>query len=180
MFGSLGNYIAQNLNITLDRAEYGSDGEKYRNQLARPQPTPQDADESREAAETGPFIDMHMQESPVEFGGILERLDQGSSLPLNIESNAWRYTCDGCQLDAEAAGSMFFCEVCYDVNFCATCLDKAKTSSLEERYCNPHHSWFQAWPIQEDVEETICRSPGGSPGLTREWLDALRSEWLIE
>ncbi|POS70167.1 hypothetical protein DHEL01_v211437 [Diaporthe helianthi] len=71
-------------------------------------------------------------------------------------------------------------QLCYDVNFCATCLDKAKTSSLEERYCNPHHSWFQAWPIQEDVEETICRSPGGSPGLTREWLDALRSEWLIE
>lgn len=74
----------------------------------------------------------------------------------------------------------FFCEVCYDTNFCTACLDKVKSSSLEERHCNPEHCWFQAWPILVDIDDdgVTSDSPGGHPGLTSEWLDALRKQWL--
>lgn len=76
--------------------------------------------------------------------------------------------------------SRFFCEVCYDINFCAACLQKVGNSSLEERRCNPDHSWFQAWPIQLDIHDLTSDSPGGLPRLTSEWLNALCDEWLKE
>lgn len=76
--------------------------------------------------------------------------------------------------------SRFFCEVCYDTNFCSTCLDKVKNSSLEERHCNPNHSWFQAWPLQVGIDDMASDCQGSRPVLTSEWLDALRKEWLNE
>lgn len=88
-----------------------------------------------------------------------------------------RFHLRGCITYSE---SRFFCEVCYDVNFCAPCLDKAKASKLEERRCNPDHSWFQAWPIQRDLDDTTSDLVGGPLGLTSEWLEALRGEWLNE
>lgn len=89
--------------------------------------------------------------------------------PKQVSYVSWRIT------DKE---SRFFCEVCHDCNFCATCLDKVKFSSLEKRHCNPDHSWFQAWPIEVDIDNVPADSPDGHPGLTREWLDALRKQWL--
>lgn len=38
--------------------------------------------------------------------GNLETKGHASSLALHPASNAWSYTCDGCGLDAEDAGTM--------------------------------------------------------------------------
>ncbi|TGJ79351.1 hypothetical protein E0Z10_g9419 [Xylaria hypoxylon] len=47
-------------------------------------------------------------------------------LALQLDSNAWAYSCDGCGYDAEDKGNMWFCEICYDIAFCSECLEKAR------------------------------------------------------
>ncbi|KAJ8115755.1 hypothetical protein ONZ43_g4594 [Nemania bipapillata] len=99
---------------------------------------------------------------------------------LLLESDAWTYTCDGCGYDAEDKGTMWFCEMCYDVNFCSECLDKAKNMTLEVRRCNPKHYWHQVWPLDEDKVNQIALeyTAGGKVKLREEWLEEVRNEWL--
>ncbi|KAI1169761.1 hypothetical protein F4777DRAFT_169868 [Nemania sp. FL0916] len=110
-----------------------------------------------------------------------EKIDaEDKKLALQLASNAWTYTCDGCGYDAEDKGSMWFCKICYDVNFCSECLEKAKAVELEVRRCNPSHCWHQAWPLDEESVKEIAveYSFGRKVELKEEWLDKLRNDWL--
>ncbi|KAK2603101.1 hypothetical protein N8I77_009583 [Diaporthe amygdali] len=182
LFGTLEKYMAEksqetNAESHLVEKEDSKHAAKETD-AATPQTEMPDSDESPTDGNEKPLVGPH--NCVVKRCNTLERKGQASSLALQLESDAWNYTCDGCGLDAEDAGTMFFCEVCYCVNFCAPCLDKVRTSSLEERRCNPGHAWFQAWPIQVDIDYITSDSLGGRPVLTSEWLDTLRKEWLNE
>ncbi|KAI0100201.1 hypothetical protein GGR51DRAFT_551683 [Nemania sp. FL0031] len=99
---------------------------------------------------------------------------------LLLESDAWSYTCDGCGYDAEDKGTMWFCEICFDVNFCTECLEKAKAMTLEVRRCNPKHCWHQVWPLDESKVSEIALeyTEGRKVKLRVEWLEEIRNEWL--
>ncbi|TGJ88629.1 hypothetical protein E0Z10_g27 [Xylaria hypoxylon] len=92
---------------------------------------------------------------------------QGKKIALQLNPNAWNYTCNGCGHDAEDKGSI-------------ECLEKAKTVTLEVRYCNPKHHWHQVWPLDEEkVNEMVSEyGIGGKVQLKKEWLEELRNEWL--
>ncbi|KAI1133340.1 hypothetical protein F5Y10DRAFT_274250 [Nemania abortiva] len=108
-------------------------------------------------------------------------VDPESGKPvLLLESNAWSYACDGCGYDAEDRGTMWFCEICYDVAFCSECLEKAKAMTLEVRRCNPKHCWHQVWPLDESKvnEVALEYTVGRKVKLRVEWLEEVRNEWL--
>ncbi|GAW25703.1 putative nacht and tpr domain protein [Rosellinia necatrix] len=101
-------------------------------------------------------------------------------LALQLESDAWTYTCDGCGYDAETKRELWFCDICYMIAFCRECLEKAKVGTLEVRFCNPRHRWHRVWPLDEekDGEMAFEYGRGGKVQLKKEWLEELRNEWL--
>ncbi|KAI1429139.1 hypothetical protein F5Y12DRAFT_728265 [Xylaria sp. FL1777] len=105
---------------------------------------------------------------------------QNGKLALQLDSYAWNYSCDGCGYDAEDKGTMWFCDICYDVAFCSECLEKAKAVTLEVRRCNPKHRWHQVWPLDEAKVKEMADEygTGGKVQLKKEWLEELRNEWL--
>ncbi|KAJ8130790.1 hypothetical protein O1611_g2838 [Lasiodiplodia mahajangana] len=109
------------------------------------------------------------------------KIDPESGKPvLLLESDAWSYTCDGCGYNAEDRGSMWFCEICFDVNFCSACLEKVEAMELEVRRCNPKHCWHQVWPLDESKVSEIALeyTAGRKVKLRVEWLEEIRNEWL--
>lgn len=102
LFGTLGEHMTRK--ITVEHLKGEADGEKIRNQTVQLPAAHPDANELGGAAENGPLI--NVQELSAALSDTLERGGQESSLPLHLESNAWRYFCDGCKRDPEAAGTM--------------------------------------------------------------------------
>ncbi|KAI0879066.1 hypothetical protein GGS24DRAFT_486796 [Hypoxylon argillaceum] len=109
------------------------------------------------------------------------KLDPENKKPvLLLQSDAWAYTCAGCGYNAEDRGTMWFCEICYNVNFCSECLERAKNMTLEVRRCNPKHCWHQVWPLDEEKVSEIALeyTAGRKVKLREQWLEELRNEWL--
>ena len=75
----------------------------------------------------------------------------------------------------------WFCEICFDTNFCSECLVRVKNATLGRHLCNKNHVWYQAWPIPKGAFERMAHSQSqGNVVLKKEWLDNLRNQWLID
>ena len=108
-------------------------------------------------------------------------------LALHLESDAWYYSCNACGQNASSKDEMWLCEMCYDTNFCGECLEGVKNCSLKQRFCNPDHSWYRAWPLDREKFEEMADDLRVERGdgeivleLKREWLESLREEWMIQ
>lgn len=62
-----------------------------------------------------------------------------SHLKLQIKKEAWAYSCHNCRHYVHQCEEFFFCEICYDKNFCGACLTRVKAGTLLRRQCNPEH-----------------------------------------
>lgn len=106
----------------------------------------------------------------------------GRGLSLNVTGWAGGYTCDNCYRKTLEVAEMYFCEVCWGVHWCDTCLAKVRDRSIEpplrEHRCNPSHDFYRAWPIADEAKGIAAEYFEGGVELRREWLENLRGEWL--
>ncbi len=78
---------------------------------------------------------------------------------------------------------MWFCEICFDVNFCDECLPKLKASppgpfpELNIHVCNPKHDFYCAWPIPEEAKYLVAESFDNGVKVRKAWLEDLRRVW---
>ncbi|TAQ86604.1 hypothetical protein B7494_g5067 [Chlorociboria aeruginascens] len=106
-------------------------------------------------------------------GGPRPRVDRTLSLKLHFTPD-WTYFCESCHKSTIQVEELHRCEMCSNANFCGDCLPKVKNGSLPRRICNPSHSFYRAWPIQDDARNMAEESIGGEVRLRKEWLENLR------
>ena len=118
---------------------------------------------------------------------IVEQPQDPGRLALHLESDAWYYSCNACGQNASSKAELWFCEMCYDTNFCGECLEGVKTRSLEQRFCSPDHRWYRAWPLDREKFKEVAKEIAVERGdgevvleLRPEWLQSLREEWMIQ
>ncbi|KAI9713573.1 MAG: hypothetical protein M1820_000955 [Bogoriella megaspora] len=206
LFKTLENYMAERERLKAAAAEAESQGDQDGDAetVVEAEQNPPNAETSETPTQetqdppecnlepSDPIIPPSLKKSPTFPVTERKHLDPTThtNLPLHLASNAWNYTCDACGYDAEDQGSMFFCEVCYDTNFCEGCLEKVKTRSLTQRLCSPEHEWYRAWPLERQKVREMADEEGlvgvqrveGEVvfSLRREWVEGLRERWLIE
>lgn len=114
--------------------------------------------------------------------GTTSAQDIRALLPLNVPGGGKMVRCDNCRRQSPVVTEMYCCEVCHNVDWCGDCLPMLKDHSiapgLEEHKCNPHHAFYQMWPIAEETKELAAEYLYGAAHLKREWLERLRTEWL--
>ena len=118
---------------------------------------------------------------------IVDSPEDSSRLALHLETHAWYYSCNACGQNAGVKDEMWFCEMCYDTNFCGECLEGVKTRSLKQRFCNPDHCWYRAWPLDREKFKEMAEDMRVERGdgeivleMKKEWLQSLREEWMIQ
>ena len=103
------------------------------------------------------------------------------------------YSCDGsCRKEFQWADSMWFCKVCYDVNFCDECLEKVKNGTQSRYVCSADHQWLLVSSLADEFQETgkgrvrvggeikDGRRIGGNFVAVDAWLNDLKDAWNIE
>jgi tetratricopeptide (TPR) repeat protein len=109
-------------------------------------------------------------------------IDQGhEGLPLHISEFSGNYYCDNCAHTAYQTEEMYFCEICYNINWCGDCLaqlkDPERRGSISQLLCNPKHDFYRAWPIPEEARYCAAQSFENGVIVRKVWLEKLRKEW---
>ncbi|KAK0667570.1 hypothetical protein QBC41DRAFT_395447 [Cercophora samala] len=136
-----------------------------------------DAGSDQPLSKTDPPSETQTQEtSPAAF------FPTPDGLPLNIDEDAGRFTCDHCQKETGEVSEFYYCEVCPEVtNWCGDCLailkDTERRRSMVYYRCNPEHDFYRVWPVPDEARYIAASSFEDGVTVKKEWLDQLRREW---
>ena len=90
------------------------------------------------------------------------------------------WSCDGnCKRRDEDWQELHFCEICTESTcFCDECIKLVKTGTLPFRKCDISHTFYQAYPLSEEMQDVATVRTGSKIIPRTEWLEALRKEWV--
>ena len=90
------------------------------------------------------------------------------------------WECDGdCKRRVEDWQELHFCEICSDTCFCDECIKMVKTGTLPFRKCDASHTFYQAYPLSQEMQDVATVMTEGKILPRKEWLEALRKEWVV-
>ena len=89
--------------------------------------------------------------------------------------------CDGdCRRRVEDWQELHFCEICSEYTcFCDECIKLVKSGTLPFRKCDASHTFYQAYPLSQEMQDVATVMTEGKILPRREWLEALRKEWVV-
>ena len=89
--------------------------------------------------------------------------------------------CDGdCKRRVEDWQELHFCEICSEYTcFCDECIKLVKTGTLPFRKCDASHTFYQAYPLSQEMQDVATVMIEGKILPRKEWLEALRKEWVV-
>ena len=94
------------------------------------------------------------------------------------EMSEFLWLCDGqCDRRVEDWEELHFCEVCRDTCFCDECIKLVKSRTLPFRKWETDHTFYQAYPPREELQDVATVRIEGKIVLRAEWVEALRKEW---
>ena len=86
--------------------------------------------------------------------------------------------CDGqCNRSVEDWDELHFCETCIKNCFCDECIKLVKNCALPFRKCDADHTFYQAYPPREELQDVAMVRTEGKIVPRAEWVEALRKEW---
>lgn len=90
------------------------------------------------------------------------------------------WSCDGnCKRRDEDWQELHFCEICTESTcFCDECIKLVKTGTLPFRKCDISHTFYQAYPLSEEMQDVATVRTESKILPRTEWLEALRKEWV--
>ena len=89
------------------------------------------------------------------------------------------WSCDGrCCRRVEDWQELHFCEICIDTCFCDECIKLVKTGTLPFRKCDAGHTFYQGYPLSEEMRDVATVRTESKIVPRTEWLEALRKEWM--
>lgn len=91
------------------------------------------------------------------------------------------WVCDGdCKRRVEDWQELHFCEICSGYTcFCDECIKLVKSGTLPFRKCDASHTFYQAYPISQEMQDVATVMAEGKILPRKEWLEALRKEWVV-
>ena len=128
-----------------------------------------DADQNAVAPDDNGELDM----DSAEINAQVKR-----SFELNI-SFVWG--CDGkCIRPVEDWQEVHICEICPDYTcFCDECIKLVKAGTLPFRKCDEDHTFYQAYPLSEEIRDVATVRTEGKVLPRTEWLETLRKQWVV-
>ena len=88
------------------------------------------------------------------------------------------WSCDGkCNRKVEDWQEIHICEICINIGFCDECIKLVKSRTLPFRKCDANHTFYQAYPPREELQDVATVRTEGKIVPRVEWLEALRKEW---
>ena len=90
------------------------------------------------------------------------------------------WSCDGrCRRPVEDWEEIHFCEICSNFTcFCDECFKLVKMGTLPFRKCDESHTFYQAYPLSKEMRDIATVRTDGKISPRKEWLEALRREWV--
>ena len=91
------------------------------------------------------------------------------------------WSCDGrCRRPVEDWREIHFCEICSNFTcFCDECIKLVKTGTLPFGKCDESHSFYQGYPLSEEMRDIATVRTEGKVLPRTEWLEALKKEWVV-
>ena len=91
------------------------------------------------------------------------------------------WVCDGdCKRRVEDWQELHFCEICSGYTcFCDECIKLVKSGTLPFRKCDASHTFYQAYPLSQEMQDVATVMTEGKILPRKEWLEALRKEWVV-
>lgn len=88
--------------------------------------------------------------------------------------------CDGkCRRRLEDWQEIHFCEICTEYTlFCDECVKLVKTGTLPFRKCDEGHTFYQGYPLSEEMQDVATVRTEGNILPRKEWLESLRKKWI--
>ena len=144
----------------------------------------------------------HTNDEPEQASQNPNAHPEGETQDIDVKASAagaWAspeplpFYCDGrCNKSFTYADSLWFCKVCYNVNFCDECLWKVQTGTLPCYVCAADHEWLLVPSWVDEYKATGKgrvrvggvfkdgkRVGGGVVGIDK-WLDTVREEWGVQ
>jgi tetratricopeptide (TPR) repeat protein len=117
----------------------------------------------------------------------LAKQEQREMTPLPVESifTGWYvfWKCDapfGCETPAWEYEEVWFCRMCYNTNFCGSCVKKVKEGEGDwaaRCHCSKDHDLVRVFPLGEEVKRMVENVTQGESGEFDVWLGKVREEW---
>ncbi|KAL8741523.1 MAG: hypothetical protein Q9190_005883 [Brigantiaea leucoxantha] len=102
------------------------------------------------------------------------------------------FYCDGrCNKTFTYADSLWFCKVCFEINFCDECLGKLQNGTLPRHICSADHQWLLVPSWLDELKATgkgrvriggvlkDGKREGGDIVTADEWLDTVKERWKL-
>lgn len=89
------------------------------------------------------------------------------------------WSCGGnCGRRLEDWQEAHFCEICNQYTcFCDECVKLVKAGTLPFRKCDASHTFYQGYPLSQEMQDVATVRIEGKILPRTEWLEALRREW---
>ena len=89
-----------------------------------------------------------------------------------------RFTCDGpCNRSWNTFKELHFCQFCYDVCFCESCINLLTRNEIPFRVCNPNHQLLRVLPLTPAATDMIESLVSRDFGMQASWLQQLSKAW---
>ena len=86
--------------------------------------------------------------------------------------------CDGCDKELNVPDNTYVCMCCLDMNFCADCQAKLKSSTLGFRICSPNHDLLYIPKAPGPLPKDVVRYDDEYVPIL-DWLGKLKKTWGI-
>ena len=129
------------------------------------------------------------QNAAIAFGVVVQPLqalalqrtnipNQGEDSRSKLKEDEFFYSCAGeCDTKKTDYRELHMCRVCFNTAFCETCIKLVKNNQLPFNKCNPAHSFVQAFPIPDEIQDTVAQLLYGPAEFRIKWVEKLRKQW---
>ena len=102
------------------------------------------------------------------------------TIQIKQSDEDFTWGCDGdCKRRVEDWQELHFCEICSEYTcFCDECIKLVKSGTLPIRKCDASHTFYQAYPLSQEMQDVATVMTEGKILPRKEWLEALRKEWV--
>ena len=146
--------------------------------------SPNERSETKDSKETSRIVDNDADQNAdasddSKFDMDSAELNAQIEKPNDLITN-FLWCCDGkCGRPVEDWQELHFCEICATyTSFCDECIKLVKTGTLPFRTCDESHTFFQVYPLSQEIQDIATVKTEGKVLPRKEWLEALRKKWL--
>ena len=85
-----------------------------------------------------------------------------------------RFSCDGpCNRSIGTYKELHFCQICFDICFCESCVHLLKRKEIPFRICSPDHQLLRVFPLTSEAKDMVDSLVARDFGPQANWLEEM-------